>query len=306
MSQADILQLYQEISQNEEIKQRIRAMTTYRELIELGRIHGYSFTAEDLVNASAEEKPESDQNIAVDNTIPSADRNLHPMLHYDFNCADLPKFAEIAPEFEKIKIKPRTVDIDRFESFFKSEDLNFNSISPAALEFTARHEEIVDSEMSLTELEPNPEYIKRSFHLINLDLHVEHELYQEYFLSKYRIIKFMENIFETEIRFSGSLWYPPNAYRLWHTNQTQSGWRMYWIDFDEFESNNSEKSFFRYMNPQTKELVTLYERPQMVRFFRVESDPDKLFWHCIANPTKFNRWSFGFSIPDNWMEKLLS
>jgi hypothetical protein len=305
MSQQAILQLSKEISQSEEIRQKIRAITTYRELVKFGEIHGYYFTAEDIAKASAAYNQESDHEVAVDNAIPSSDKNLYPMLHYDFKCSDIPKFADIAPEFEKIKIKPSTVDLNHFERFFKNEDFNFTSISPAALEFPSRAEEIVKSDMSLKELEPNPEYTKRSFHLINLDLHVEHNLYEDYFLRKYKIIKFLENIFETEVRFSGSLWYPQKAYRLWHTNETQSGWRMYWIDFDGFESNNSEKSFFRYMNPQTKELVTLYEQPQIVRFFRVESDADKLFWHCIANPTKFNRWSFGFSIPDNWMEKLL-
>jgi len=60
------------------------------------------------------------------------------------------------------------------------------------------------------------------------------------------------------------------------------------------------------MNPETKELVTLEEQPKRVRFFRVENDANKLFWHCIANPTKFNRWSFGFVVSDNWRDKLFS
>ncbi len=304
MSQEAILHLYEKISESEEMKQQIRAVTTYRELVKLGEMYGCYFTAEDIAKASTDYNQQNNQEIAMSNSVSFLSKKSHQNLHYDFKCSDIPKFSEIASEFEKLKIKPSTVDINHFESFFKKDDLNFTSISPAEVAFNCRYEEIVSSDMSLQELEPNPEYTKRSFHLINLDLHVEHQLYKEFFLTKVRIVKCLENIFETEVRFSGSLWYPPSSYRLWHTNETQPGWRMYWIDFDGFESNKTEKSFFRYMNPQTKELVTLNEQPKIVRFFRVESDADKLFWHCIANTTKFNRWSFGFLIPDNWMEKL--
>lgn len=306
MSTKAILQLQEEILQSDEIKQKIRAITTYRELVKLGETYGYYFTAEDIANASADSQQENNQEITSSNYVSGLDNNPQQKLHYDFQWSDIPKFLEIAPEFEKLKIQLTTIEQNHFQSFFNNEDFNFLSMSPAAFEFNSRHEEIVKSEMNLKELEPNPEYTKRSFHLINLDLHVEHQLYQEYFLAKVRIIKLLENIFGTEIRFSGSLWYPPNSYRLWHTNETQPGWRMYWIDFDNLSSDNQEKSFFRYMNPQTKELVTLYEQPKMVRFFKVENNSNKLFWHCIANPTKFNRWSFGFVVPDNWMEKILA
>lgn len=304
MSKKGILQLQQEIAQSEEIKQKIRAITTYRELVKLGEMYGYHFTAEDIAKASTNYNQEDKQEVTMNNPVVCLEKN-YPELHYDFKYSDIPKFSEIASEFEKLKIKPNTVDINHFESFFRKKDLNFTSISPAAFEFNSWHEEIIKADMNLKELEPNPEYTKRSFHLINLDLHIEHQLYKEYFFTKFKIIKFLENIFGTEIRFSGSLWYPPNSYRLWHTNETQPGWRMYWIDFDDFDSDNYEKSFFRYMNPQTKELITLYEQPKIVRFFKIENNSDKLFWHCIANSTKFNRWSFGFFIPENWMEKLL-
>lgn len=305
MSQEAILQLHKKISQSEEMKQKIKAITTYRELVKLGEMYGYYFTVEDIAKASANYNQDNEEKITTSNFTHSVDKKLYQNLHYDFKYSDIPQFSEIVSEFEKLKIKPSTIDINHFESFFRKEDLSSTSISPATLEFNDWHEEIVKSDMNLKELEPNPEYIKRSFHLINLDLHVEHNLYQEYLLAKIRVIKFLENLFEAEVRFSGSLWYPPNSYRLWHTNETQPGWRMYWIDFDSFNSENDEKSFFRYMNPQTKELVTLYEQPKIIRFFRIENNLDQLFWHCIANPTKFSRWSFGFIIPDNWMEKIV-
>ncbi|GAB1541753.1 hypothetical protein NUACC21_44250 [Scytonema sp. NUACC21] len=304
MPKESIQQFHEEFIKNEELKQKVRTITTYRELIKLGENYGYSFTAEDIAEANAAYQ-ETEQKVSLNDAVPSSEKNSYQVYHYDFKWSELQKFAEIIPEFEKLKIKPSTVDIKHFESLFREDDFNFNSISPASPEFKPYHDAVTKSDMESKEFEPLPEYIKRSFHLINLDLHVTHQLYKDYFFSKFKIIKFMENLFEEEVRFSGSLWYPPNAYRLWHTNETQPGWRMYWIDFDNFDSNTSQTSFFRYMNPETKELVTLYEQPKIVRFFKVENSKDKLFWHCIANPTKFNRWSFGFAISDRWMEKLL-
>lgn len=105
------------------------------------------------------------------------------------------------------------------------------------------------------------------------------------------------------MRFSGSLWYPPRSYRLWHTNETQPGWRMYVVDLDADPAHTGEASFFRYQNPTTGELVTLPERRQIIRFFKAEQDPQRLFWHCIANPGPHHRWSFGFVVPDNWVDR---
>ena len=148
------------------------------------------------------------------------------------------------------------------------------------------------------------DFSRRDFRLVNLDQHVEHPLYDQYFRAKTRMISLLEGFFGSEIRFSGSMWYPPFGYRLWHTNETQPGWRMYLIDFDEPTGDAGGTSFFRYMNPENKEIVTLEERPKLVRFFKMEQEKDKLFWHCIVNATTRNRWSFGFVVPENWMDRL--
>ncbi len=305
MPEQAILDFHEKISESEEMQQQIRAITTYQELIKFGEKYGYSFTKEDIRNASNAIK-ENEKTASVIQDVHNSSKISQQKYHYEFKCLDIPKLAKIAPEFDKLKIKPSTVDIKHFDSYFIKDDFNFISLSPSVQEFNSRHNEIVMSESNSAVLEPYPEYTKRSFHLINLDLHVDHSVYEQYFLTKLKIIKYLENLFETEIRFSGSLWYPPNSYRLWHTNETQPGWRMYWIDYDGFERNTHDRPFFRYMNPETKELVTLEEQPKIVRFFKVENDANKLFWHCIANPTKFNRWSFGFVVSDNWMDKLFS
>ncbi|QGN32511.1 hypothetical protein [Microlunatus sp. Gsoil 973] len=144
--------------------------------------------------------------------------------------------------------------------------------------------------------------MRRDFHLINLDQAPSLPEYQPYFDAKVRTLEHLEKVFGPGIRFSGSMWYPPYAYRLWHTNQTQPGWRMYLIDFDEDIPAGDTRTFMRYMNPYTKELVTLADRPQLIRFFRIREDP--VLWHCIVNRAERDRWSFGFVVPDDWMQRL--
>ncbi|WP_414583113.1 Nif11-like leader peptide family natural product precursor [Scytonema sp. PCC 10023] len=311
MSNQAFLEFYEASLKTEELLEQMKAITSPQEIIKLGRRNGYCFTLEDMVQASTTYAKENSQKgeengiaVSLKNSEAKPSENSTRFYHYEFDFLALEGFEEIAREFEKLKIKPSTVDMDLYEKSFREDDFNFASLSPAAPEFQQQYNEIMAPWLNSNISFPKAERVQRHFHLINLDLHVEHPLYEEYFVTKFKILKLLENYFETEIRFSGSLWYPPNAYRLWHTNESQPGWRMYLIDFDNFQSIENEKSFFRYMNPDTKEVVTLYEKPKIVRFFKVEQEPERLFWHCIVNATKSNRWSFGFVVPDNWMSKL--
>jgi hypothetical protein len=205
----------------------------------------------------------------------------------------VPGLAGVIEQLPHLKIKPPSVDLDHFARTFREEDLRSTSLSPADPEFRAWHARMTKARWR----DPGASAPRRDFHLINLDEHVDHPGYDHYLEAKHRTIRTLESFFGAEVRFSGSLWYPPSSYRLWHTNETQPGWRMYVIDFDE---PPADASFFRYMDPRTEEIVTLRERPQMVRFFKAEQDPSRLFWHCIVNPTPRHRWSFGFAVPDNW------
>jgi hypothetical protein len=91
--------------------------------------------------------------------------------------------------------------------------------------------------------------------------------------------------------------YPPFAYRLWHTDETQPGWRMYLIDFDESVAPSDTQSFFRCMNRETQAIVTLQDRPRMLRFFKVDQRPDRLFWQCIVNGADRNHGALASSCP---------
>ena len=304
MSQEAVFGFYEAIENTEAFK----AITTEEEVVKLGAKYGYDFTHKEMVAANSSRTVASDTPmISFDHSTSDSDNSLPSVYHYEFKFSKIPGFEEIAQEVEKLKIMPETVDMGLYEKSFREADLQFADVSPASPEFRQQYLESLQSYLDLG-VSPQPEYAWRQFHLINLDRHVEHSLYENYFKTKVKLIELLEGFLGSEIRFSGSLWYPPNAYRMWHTNETQPGWRMYFVDFDryKFNGNGQGKSFFRYMNPETKELVTIKEEPKVVRFFKIESEKSKLLWHCIVNTTQANRWSFGFQVSPQWMNKLLN
>lgn len=92
-----------------------------------------------------------------------------------------------------------------------------------------------------------------------------------------------------ELRTSGHFWYPPGSYMGWHTNVRVPGWRAYVTYAEE-----PARSFFRYADPQTGEIVTSWDDGWDLRVFRV--DPVRPFWHSVYSGT--NRYSFGYRMLD--------
>jgi hypothetical protein len=208
----------------------------------------------------------------------------------------LPGFGAVIDELPNLKIKPPAVDLARFRETFRAHDLASTELAPASPQYrgwlAARAERVAGQP-------GNPD-----FHLVNLDDHVDHAGYDRYLAAKTRVLAALEDVLGDEVRFSGSMWYPPSSYRLWHTNEDQPGWRMYLIDFDDDPADSAPASFFRYQQPGGSELVTLPDRPRLVRFFKIEQDPGRLFWHCIVNATSRHRWSFGFAVPGTWLDAI--
>ena len=266
--------------------QQVKAMTTISEVIRLGDRSGYQFDGGDLAAASS---------VAASGP-PSTTRSTRPahavpgLTHYEYDLASLPGFAAVIGQLPSLKIKPPTVDLTRFEDDFSLEDLASTGMAPASPQYRRWQAARPQGE--------------RDFHLVNLDDHVDHPGYDDYLTAKTRVLAALEDVFGDEVRFSGSMWYPPSSYRLWHTNEDQPGWRMYLIDFDGDLTDSQPDSFFRYQQPGTSELVTLPDRPRLVRFFKIEQDPSRLFWHCIVNATSRHRWSFGFAVPETWLDAI--
>ncbi|MDL4773542.1 MULTISPECIES: Nif11-like leader peptide family natural product precursor [Thermomonosporaceae] len=273
-------------------RQQMKAMTAVAEMIRLGRAHGYLFDERDLAVASS--SPDLAEAAPVVRSAPS-ETGPTAFYHHEYDMDQIPGFAAVIDQLPALKIKPSTVDLARFDEGFRAEDLRSTSMVPGGREHR-RWRAGLGAQAGPRD--------RRDFHLVNLDEHVEHEEYDAYYAAKTRLVDALEKVFGGEVRLSGSMWYPPSSYRLWHTNEEQPGWRMYLIDFDEDFADPEQTSFFRYQHPETRELVTLSERPRMARFFKVEQDPDRLFWHCIVNPTQRHRWSFGCNVPDTWFDDI--
>ncbi|MEV3923721.1 Nif11-like leader peptide family natural product precursor [Actinomadura coerulea] len=279
------------------IRQQMKAMTAVAEMVRLGRSHGYLFDAGDLAAASSSpDLSEAAPKAAAERTPDPEPAAAEPaaaeataFYHYEYDMADLPGFDAVLDVLPALKIKPSTVDLAAFDTEFSADDLRSTSLAPSSPEYL-RWRTALDTGR------------RRDFHLVNLDSHTDHADYEAYYAAKIRLVDALEKVFGGEVRLSGNLWYPPSGYRLWHTNEDQPGWRMYLIDFDEGFPDAEHTSFFRYQHPETGELVTLRERPRLARFFRVEQDPERLFWHCIVNPTPRHRWSFGCHVPDTWLD----
>lgn len=104
--------------------------------------------------------------------------------------------------------------------------------------------------------------------------------------------------FGTFCQLQGAFYYPPGGFRTWHTNRYDvPGWRMYLVDVDQ-----SARSYFRFVRPSDGRLVTVWDQPGTVNFFRI--DPAAPLWHCIGN-VGTRRWSKGFVVPADWQQRLL-
>ena len=111
------------------------------------------------------------------------------------------------------------------------------------------------------------------------------------------LVDAVSEAFGEPIHASGDFLYPRKGYRSWHTNRhDEPGWRMYLIQVDE-----PDRSFFRFIHPETGEMVTVWDRPDTVNLFPIRADRD--FWHCIVSEDT-NRFSQGFVVPADWSDRL--
>lgn len=101
----------------------------------------------------------------------------------------------------------------------------------------------------------------------------------------------IQDILKLKERFSfentGHFWYPPGGFMGWHTNNRNPGWRFY-ITYVDKPGN----SFFRYRDPISKEIITIYDKQWNFRLFNVSLD--KPLWHAVYSNT--HRFSIGYTI----------
>jgi hypothetical protein len=107
-----------------------------------------------------------------------------------------------------------------------------------------------------------------------------------------KLVKELVNHFNHHyIQPSNEIIYPSDkGFMGWHTNWGSPAIRMYLNYVDE-----SDKSFFRYINPYTQEMVTSYDKKGWTaRLFNITRTPP--FWHCVYAET--TRISIGFRIKE--------
>jgi len=108
----------------------------------------------------------------------------------------------------------------------------------------------------------------------------------------------LAEFFGQPILESGNYLYPPGGFKEWHTNMASvPGWRMYIVN-----KSTEGKSFFRYVDPHSMTLQTVWDETGQINIFRLA--PDYPFWHAVASIDAY-RWSKGFVIPDNWRDRLI-
>ena len=252
------------ILESETLRQRWKSVTSLQEIMLMGRRYGYEFGQQDIIDASSALGEKAEGILRWDfGRKPAANgAAASHFYHHEFNIADIPGFEPVVVELDAMKIQPTTVSMDRFRAAFRQEDFDFAAVSPDAPDFQCRFQQIWGSPpVSLGTA------AEKTTSLTSITTSITPNTTRTSMRNAGSSTR-LEVFFGFEIRFSASLWYPPKAYRTWHTNDNQPGWRMYIVDFDEDPKRSGGQSFFRYMNPHSKEIVTLYENPRMVRLIQ--------------------------------------
>ena len=97
------------------------------------------------------------------------------------------------------------------------------------------------------------------------------------------LLRFLEDKFI----ITNYLWYPMNSWMGWHTNTHRTGERIYLVWAEE-----DNKSFFRYRDADTGEIITKWEKSGwQINRFNISTNP--MFWHCVGSYT--NRISIGLA-----------
>ena len=293
-----------------ELMQQLKAVTGTQEIVRLGLRYGYTFDVPELMEASSSFTGAPDGRgarrgrvLACRSAVPGPrdPRRRARLLHHEYRLDDLPGLKGVhrpapPPQDQASVGRPRPAS----RATFREEDLRTTSMSPADPGFQAWHESMMKAHWRDPALGSGAP--RRDFHLVNLDEHVDHPGYDRYLEAKHRMIRTLEKFFGSEVRFSGSLWYPPSSYRLWHTNETQPGWRMYVIDFDEPFADAGRHLVLPLHGPAHR---GDRHAAGSARGWSVSSRPSRTPASCSgtasSTPRTRHRWSFGFVVPDDWM-----
>jgi len=89
-----------------------------------------------------------------------------------------------------------------------------------------------------------------------------------------------------------NVFYPEGGYMGWHNNWNASGYNIL------LSYSPTGNGFFRYMDPLTKEIVTMEDKPGWtckVGYYGRGREPDKVYYHCAGSYEP--RITLGFVVP---------
>lgn len=106
----------------------------------------------------------------------------------------------------------------------------------------------------------------------------------------------LQRFFRAECLCVSDQFYPPGSFRAWHTDRfAHTGWS--WVVF-LVQVTQPHRSSFRYMDPQTNELVVVPDRNDTAYFLHLSTEAP-FFWHGVLCEDTY-RWSQGFMLPGDW------
>ncbi len=238
-------------------------------------------------------------------TWPGTDQNTmiqYKDLFYSFHCNEIPGFedigkaaralSEIPAGFDRTELQRKT-GVDRHRHMRASLDVLPDKKQAMTLEAKGHLNKAlprIEPKAQNTNHQPDEEWSFRPGHIAFNPSYGR--------LNDLRTL--LNNYFDFNCLQAGDFLYPPHGFRLWHTNKFDlESWFIFFVDVDKPKS-----SFFKFIDPVTNELITHWDEPGTANIFRISSDNNNLLWHCIGTNDS-HRWSQGFSIPDNWKEKML-
>lgn len=96
------------------------------------------------------------------------------------------------------------------------------------------------------------------------------------------------------------MYYPKKGFMSWHNNHNCPGYNIL------LSYTKNGDGWFRYQDPKTKEIITLYDKPgwtAKVGYYGANDEPENIYWHCARAYEQ--RLTLGFVIPDKNMWEMM-
>src|SRR5690242_3288119 len=102
-----------------QLRRELRAVTGLQEVVRLGRRHGYSFDADELITASSSLDPGPWTTPNRSTGRPGTDVGF---FHFEYDMTNIPGLANVIAALPRLEIRPRSIDLVKFRSDYREAD----------------------------------------------------------------------------------------------------------------------------------------------------------------------------------------